>query len=527
MGFETFYQVAQKIETPQAASWQKGLPLFVKRDTLFQKADRLWSGLDMVFEQGLSMRTGNVGAWQVAAVVPAINCTAWHQVMLMNARPQNTSRWQVAQRIWRQWSVGIQTGQTFGDLTWVSPFQQAMKPRHGVSFSPFPVQPTSPCYTPPVPGRADFLFFRSPNNTPTLVFGCRHPEVKPWVVPTRKVYVVKNIVSFVRVSDGEPLGVSQATISGDRGSWTWGLDATIHISDLNKVDPGAAGPVEIMATINGYSWKFLVEDYRDNRVFGSNTATINGRSVTARLDSPYARKSSYVQMTPMMSKALAEDVLAPGGISLGFDLDWTLVDTLGWQVPAEAWSYQQLTPIQALKSIAESVGGYVMSHQTDETLLVRTGYPVKSWEWATATPDYSLPMSIVISRSLSWTEKPAYNAVFVSGDKKGYRSMAKIAATAGDYEAPQFSHALLTDPPALAEAAKNILSEGGPQADIGLVFPMSASTVPLIVPGNLMEIAGDESWRALSRGVSVSFSVDSRGTIEVLQTVAAERHYWS
>ena len=91
------------------------------------------------------------------------------------------------------------------------------------------------------------------------------------------------------------------------------------------------------------------------------------------------------------------------GSPTGFTLNWDLPD---WLVPAGAWTYQALTPIEALGRIVGAVGGTLLPHPSTKTLTACARYPTAPWEWAGATPAVSLPLDVVSTLDLRWQEKP-------------------------------------------------------------------------------------------------------------------------
>jgi hypothetical protein len=360
-----------------------------------------------------------------------------------------------------------------------------------------------------------------------LNFGLLACEELSGLVPIQKVYFVVNTISLTLVSGGSPVGIYSASVGIDSSSWCWSFSASIPYSDLEKVEPTVAGPVEVELTINGLQWRFLVEEYDQNKVFGKTDVNIRGRSVTAFLDNPYAPVRSLSQDNLISSRQLAENELSRPGLETGFSLDWTLVDALGWVMPANTWSYTDLTPVQVFQAIAQGSGGFVNSHPKLRQLQVRPEYPAPYWEWASYAVDKVLPKSVIKSQSLRWSEKPNYNGVYVSGENTGVLALVKRAGTAGDYQAPMFVNPMISAASAARSKGLSILSSGGRQANVGLQLIMEP-TIGLLTPGMIIEVnnagvGSEAAWRGLVK--STSIAANWSNGLSVTQSINVERHY--
>jgi hypothetical protein len=360
-----------------------------------------------------------------------------------------------------------------------------------------------------------------------LNFGLLACEELAGLVPIQKVYFIVNTISLTLVSDGSSVGINSASVGIDSSSWCWSFSASIPYSDLEKVEPTIAGPVEVELTVNGLQWRFLVEEYDQNKVFGKTGVNIRGRSVTAFLDNPYAPVRSLSQDTLILSRQLAENELSRPGLETGFSLDWSLVDELGWVMPANTWSYTDLTPVQVIQAIAQGAGGFVNSHPKLRQLQVRPDYPAPYWDWAAYTVDKVLPNSVIRYQSLRWSEKPNYNGVYVSGENTGVLALVKRAGTAGDYQAPMFVNPMISDPSAARSKGSSLLSSGGRQANVDLQLIMEPA-IGLLTPGMIVEVTntgvgGEAAWRGLVSSTSISANWSSG--LSVTQSIVVERHY--
>ena len=329
------------------------------------------------------------------------------------------------------------------------------------------------------------------------------PRTYP-AAPVLRVYRVMNNVLLTRVSDSAPIDVAAMRLSADLGAWCWGFEATLNSREaLDLVRPVSGVPVLVEVNINGFLWRVLVEGWRENKRFAGGGWTITGRSQSAQLAKPYAPARSYSETEARSAIQLAEAEL----LNTGFTLDWQQVD---WLVSGGAWSYQNLTPLDAIKKIAAAAGGVVLSHVTDQVLIVQSKYPVDPWDFATATPEVALPDSLFREMGAEWRPAPAYNAVFVSGEGQGVQVKVTREGTAGDLLAGDVVDPLITEVAAGMERGRNILGAGGEWSFTRVSVPLFADPgIPgLILPGGLVEVqeTGLAAWRGQVRSCSVSAS---------------------
>jgi hypothetical protein len=436
------------------------------------------------------------------------------------------------------WSYGHQAvvtrsfnfGRAFGkpvtkDLLW----QLGRRPPPGRAADP-------PVVTPPKP---DYV------GATLLKFQCKYTGVNPrgvnlnfglhpcpdtgLLIPIRKVYFIVNEVSLKRISDNVPIHFTSVSTGTDDDSWCWSFTASVPYSELEKIEPTASGPVEVELAINSQVWRFAIEGYTDDEEFAKTNITVKGRSLTAYLEDPYAPTRSFKQATALNSRQFAEAELTRPGLVTGYSLDWQLIDSLGWLMPADTWSYSELTPIQVIQNIVQGAGGYVNSHPADKQLLVKAKYPTPYWEWSAATGLLTIPRSFVKRQSLEWHEKPAYNGVYVSGENTGVTAFVKRTGTAGEFQAPMFVNPMISAAAAARNKGMSILSAGGKQATVSLDLPMEAS-LGLVSPGVMVEVTNGglgtaPAWRGIVRSSSVAANW-GRG-LTVNQSLRVERHYGS
>lgn len=342
--------------------------------------------------------------------------------------------------------------------------------------------------------------------------------------PQRKVFVVVNEFSVVRLPDRLPIHVDAISIAGGRDSGYW--DAGLALADPEQLDalaPTVDGPRAIEITINGHPWVVQVEAFDSARVHGSTEVSVRGRSVTAQLAEPYAaaRTRETTQVRTMVQLADAEVAGTPITVDYG---------TVDWLVPAGAWYYDSLTPMAALARIAEAAGAVVQSHPSEPMIQIRPRYPASPWAWTTTAPDAVVQDDIVTGTRLQLQSRPLYDAVIVAGERVGVSAKVRRSGEAGQTFAPQQIDQLITHADGARERGRNVLSDRGGQAQVEIDIPlfradMQAGQPGLILPLMLVQrITQEGTWHGLATGVRIEARRQEKA-VEVIQTVTLERHY--
>ncbi len=449
-------------------------------------------------------------------------------VWLVPQHQGERAEWRTAAHLARLRAFGFAPGVRLAGARFL-PWQDGRQPPYGESHRP--VDPPPP---PPPVNSHPTLDFRCPvklqglawRPSLPLAFGA-HPcpgddtgGPADYTVPVLSVYFVSNSIEVVRLPGREPVPVRSLQIGIDAESWAWGLTASLPYAALELIEPTADGPVELEISVNGIRWTMAVEAFDVHREFGQSSLSVRGRSLAAYLADPYAPKRSFVVDAPFNARQLAEQELDRPGLATGFALDWQLPD---WLVPAGAWSYEALTPMAVVSRIAEAVGGYVNADARLKTLRAKPRYPALPWEWTSATPDRALPLDVVKTLDLRWTQKPDFNAVMVSGERHGLSARVYRGGTAGELMAPSVVDALLTHADACRERGRSILADTGRQAMVTLELPM-LDALGLIDPGQLVAVGdGTAGWRGVVR--STHIAAEWTQSLTVRQTIELERHY--
>lgn len=346
------------------------------------------------------------------------------------------------------------------------------------------------------------------------------------VRPRRRTYIVINDIEVVRLPDLAPIEVDSISIGGDAGSWCLSLSMSVlRPADLDLLKPTVTGPREVRVTINGYVHVFLIEDFERQRQFNAGGISVRGRSTTALLGAPFAPARSKTTTEARTVAQLVNEELEGTGFTAEYD-------TVDWEVPAGAWFYDGLTPIDAITRLAQASGAVVQSHPSLKQLVIRPRYPVSPWAWPESTPDFTLQDDIVTSDTLQVRSAPMYDAVVVTGEIQGKGVTARVgrASEPRTLYAAQASSPLINVEAAASERGRNILSDRGEQAAIALTHPLFSSpllpgqtgrVLPLML-GEVQE-AG-ETWHGLCTSYQLEARADDRAVV-VEQTITLERHY--
>jgi len=398
-----------------------------------------------------------------------------------------------------------------------SRFQDGIPPPAGISLiAPPVVPPPNTCYTP----NKNLVFSDLWTGFGDLIFICDNyaptPPGETVVVPVKRVYIVLNSVSLYRVSDDEPVPVFSMSLSLDVDSWTWSFNAALPSGALALVKPTGSTITELKVFVNGTEFRVLAESVSRSRAFGQTSINVSGRGYNASLDAPYAPTQSFTNTQERTAQQLMADVLTLNNVPLDWTINWELED---WLVPAGVFNHQG-TYISALNSIAGAAGGFLLPHPSTKSFTVKHRYPVKPWEWATATPDFSLPANVVTQEGIEWVDKAPYNRVYVSGQSVGVLGRITRQGTAGDVLAQLVTDPLITEGAAARQRGTAILSDVGMQAHVTLRLPVLAET-GVLRPGHMIDYVDGLITR---RGIVRSTQVAMQGVTNVWQSVGVETH---
>ncbi|MFM4847444.1 hypothetical protein ACEUDG_01915 [Aeromonas rivipollensis] len=429
------------------------------------------------------------------------------------------SRWQVSgyrnpprqDKVWQagRWQEGAPQGATLSGQQWqlglplhkgwLERWEEAMQPPSGTSPPPKPpIKPERP------DKRTKTLAFGRPRGDASLEFvwfGQAHI-----LIPTRRVYLVSNAASIVRVRDGIDIPATSLSIELDTDSWAWQFTAQIpRIAAAEMTDEE-----EVSIHVNGQQWDCVCDGWQSSQSFARESATLTGRSRTAYLSPTHVLAQSVSESAAATMAQLAEALLP-----YGWTLDWQAPD---WLVPGGFFSLDSQTPIEAIKYLAEAAGGFVLPHQRDRHLVIKPRYPTVPWQLDGALADVAIPRAIITTLGSDFQPGQAANGIYVSGGHQGISARVLRQGTAGERQAPAITHPLVCD--VVAARAQGVvgLAKTMPRRTQTIQLPLSADT-GLILPGALLAVDG---WKGFNRGVRVAVELQGRA-MTVRQQLSVER----
>ncbi len=396
---------------------------------------------------------------------------------------------------------------------------------NGGTWTPFPPPP------PPTPGAVNLRLCRSlaaAGFTPfavNLVLGVDpcSPVVPgtPLSILAARFYMAVHDLQAHLLPDLTPLPIYSVGLGADVGSFAWTFSASGPASLFDALAPTGGLPASLRVTLDGMQWTFVVDSLQRTEQYGQRGTRVTGRSATALVGAPYARETSRLGTAALNAQQLAAQALDLSGV----DLDWGIDD---WLVPAGAWSHTG-TPLSAVQAIAEAVGGYVNSHRSSPTLLVRHPYPTLPggipggpWNWGGAfAADVELAPDAIITSSIERRDGPDVDAVYVSGTNQGVLAHVKRTGTAGAKLASMAVDPLITANIAAQQLGLSVLGAAGAKHLVQISLPVltGASQPGVLDVGQLVQINQSTPWRGRVRSVNVSASQP-----KVRQSITLERH---
>jgi len=424
--------------------------------------------------------------------------------------------------------VGIETDAQFGigTPTWLQKFiaPWGVADPHSWIFGGwfYPPLPPPPPYVP----STELVFYqRAEDYTGGAILEFNRPC---WAWPLFKAdthirpgaIIVLHTIHVVRLPDLVNVPVLSVQLQFDIDSWAWGVSLSLQTAAaIALLEPIDGEPVQVRINLDGYYFHALIESWTESRQFGETTYTATGRSPLALFASPYAPIRSHLEPDQMTAAQLIDAELANTNWSAAYHADLLLLCTSEWLVPGGVWSYQNKSPIDAVLQVAGAIGARAYSDRTSNLVRIEPRYPISPWNWAAATADKTIPLSVARSVSTQLTPQPDYNHIFVSGQNQGVLVSAYRQGTAGDRPAPMITDSLITYANAGRERARNQLSNTGRQARVTIDLPLNEVT-GLIEPGQLIEVSDAIPWRGLAVGTTISAAHGAIG-----QRVEIERHY--
>jgi len=355
------------------------------------------------------------------------------------------------------------------------------------------------------------------------------PDEPPPIPIARRVYIVMNDVSVVRLPERTPIDVLSVDLNASVDAWAWSL--RMELADPSQVallKPDGNGPKVVEITMNSYVWTAIIEGRDTSRVHASNGATVTGRSQTALLSDTYTARRSLAVTDAYSAQQLAN--LEITDRALPFSIDWQGLD---WVVPGGVWYYQELSPIEVISQIAAARGAVLQSHPSDPTLIVQSRYPLSPWAWTAGLADVALPADWITGMTAQQQSKPMYDAVIIAGQQQGVLAKVTRLASAGDTFAAQVVDQLNVTAAVAQERGRNVLGDRGVQELVDMDIPLfapgtiTAGMSGLYQPLLLVDVQdATDPWQGQTVGVSISArrgGPDNKA-LEIWQRVSLERH---
>lgn len=536
------WREGQRTPNPHGLPWPSSEGLHVLHAIPWREGARLELDFDLPWVDTTPLRGKPIGMpWKSGIDVNQFWAMPWHDMIPVHADPVGLP-WRDGIHTVEDWALPWREG-TPTDRYWGLPWREALRlqllfelafqrgdansrgtglpwqdgivveSHGGPQIEPPPPPPPVPCYIP----SPDLVFkeVRLGKNLLELVFVCETTPDAPGatiVVPIRRIYTVFNSFILRRVDTDHPLPATSFGMSIDWNSWTWGFSAQIPRIEYDAICPDVDGtPVELEATINGVSYRFLIDSIEADRTFGTvKMLKVSGRGIGAALDllsGSYDNSAGVITANQIM-----EEILTVNGVGVGWDIEFGLED---WTVPEGAWAFSG-TAIDALKAVAGAAGGYLQPHPTDKTLIVMSKYPEAPWNWGLLTPDYEIPSAVATKDANYWKEKPRYNRVNVIAQSQGIHGVVTREGTDGALVAPTVIDALISDDIPARQRGRVVLSDTGRENRVALTLPILALT-GIIPPGKLVRyVDGATTVLGYVRSTSVTVAKDkSRQTIEI------------
>lgn len=336
------------------------------------------------------------------------------------------------------------------------------------------------------------------------------------VKPKRNWWYIVNTLTAERLDTGEKIKVMDGTYSTSRSQWCWTYSITVAHTEKDKLQPIDDQPVILKVMINGFEHHILLEDPEETRRFASVLYTYPGRSVTSLNSDKYGPTRSFIQDNERTSVQLAQAEIDRA--NSGTNLDWKLIDELGWIVPVESLSYAELAPIDAIKQVVDAGGGFIYSQKAGNTLTILPRYQKGYWD-AMTVDDYDILLSesLVMQQSIKQNDEyiADFNAITVVNSRTGESLKVQQRGTSGDVPLESVTGPLFNVVSG-ASYGKNALVKANIQelhtfSDI----PVSQE-IGEMLPGKTIAFNGQ--WWGVIDSVSGSFSHE-----KVNETITVER----
>lgn len=505
----------------EALFFDQGLVMSVGQEIGFDRALTLSESIHSAFDQGLKLSRNQRIGWQEnlkiriardlyfdESIKLQLNREFTHQEMIRKRRNITFSH-QVAhvfeKRFGFDWDKGLELV-TKDNIAWDK--------AKAIHYRKHPIQPWPEPEIPKYEGTGDLNFVCLCHDVDShnveLNFGA---DVCIPAIPNKNWWHILNTLSVTRLDNGEEINVLDGNYSTDRNRWCWSYSLTVPASELPKLEPINGQPVILKIIVNDNEHQMLLENRSRSRKFAQDVYVLTGRSQTALLSEPYAPVRSFLQENERTSVQLCQTEL--DRVFSDTQLNWQLIDELGWVVANNSLSYSNLAPISVIKMIAESGGGFVYSEKNSNALTIKPLYKKTFWDSLTIDEyDRLIPESIVTTQSTDYELYPDYNGTTLTNDRSGKIAQVKRTGTSADTLLPAENNPLF-DHVNMGTFGKAKLAKAGMVETHTFTMPISTE-IGECMPGEIL--AFNAEWWGVVDGIGVAFTYST-----VNQTVKVER----
>lgn len=324
---------------------------------------------------------------------------------------------------------------------------------------------------------------------------------------TKGIFIVDHDITLKRVSDNSAIHFESGNIAIDENSWLWSMQLSVLGKDsLDLINPSLnGGPVEVELSIDGYVWRMAIDTTSDRFEYGSGQYSAQGKSTAMLLGEPYQPKISKTYTSLTSARSLVLNELN----TFGWSGNWNLLD---WDIAANTFSVNDLTPAQIVALVAKSVGGIMQAKPATKEIDFLYKFPDSPKNWANVEPDEFLLAGTILGQEDEWDAQPQYNYVIVSGKDNGVLVHVRRSNTLYDKPAPMVIDPLVQTTQVGVQRGRNILDDQGyERAKVSLDLPLapygSGERPKLLFPGDLIQASTlTETYKAKVASTNVSFS---------------------
>ena len=422
-----FYDPGLTIANQVAAHYENGQTLAMSVKSIYEHGTGLTADLSLVWEKTERRIISQVYASQETIKLRHSRQTKWEE--LIRKRQVFTYSHEVAKTMEHcfsfEWDKSLEII-TKSDLPWDK--------AKAIHYRKHPVLPWPKPEPQPYQGSTDlnFICLCHDVDSHNVVLNFGADDCIP-ALPNRNWWYIVNTLTAERLDTGEKIKVMDGSYSTSRSQWCWTYSITVAHTEKEKLQPIDGQPVILKVAINGFEHHILLEDPEETRRFASVLYTYPGRSITALNSDKYGPTRSFIQDNERTSVQLVQAEIDRA--NSGTNLDWKLIDELGWIVPVESLSYAELAPIDAIKQVVDAGGGFIYSQKAGNTLTILPRYQKGYWD-AMTVDDYDILLSesLVMQQSIKQNDEyiADFNAITVVNSRSGESLKVQQRGTSGD-----------------------------------------------------------------------------------------------